>query len=105
MPEIHKNDVEARKKLLPGIVGNSNPDMRVGETYFDVKSPKVKSKAAARIIVAQSQQSTAVITDMNASFTENDVSYWSQRAFNDKEFTGESVWWYVNGSLREIKKR
>jgi hypothetical protein len=103
--EIHKNDVEARKKLLPGIAGNSNPDMRVGETYFDVKSPKVKSKAAARIIEAQGQQSIAVITDLKTPFDDNDISYWSQRAFNDKEFSGESVWWYTNGSLREIKKR
>ncbi len=98
-PEIHFSEKEARAKLLPGIKGNSNPDIKIGEQYFDVKTPTVKSKAVKRMIEAAEQETIPVITDLQQSFTAKDVDYLSNRAFNDINFLGNQINWLVKGNL------
>jgi hypothetical protein len=105
MPEINIDDKDARAALLKGIKGNSNPDLRINEKYFEVKTPQSKAKTIKRIIEAGYQEGIPVITDNGVKYTNEEMNYYSKRAFNDVNFLGDTVWWLTDGNLTEIKKR
>lgn len=40
LPKLHENDVDFRRKVLPGVRMNKNPDLRINGEYWEVESPK-----------------------------------------------------------------
>lgn len=40
LPKLHEKDVNFRKKVLPGVRMNKNPDLRIDGLYWEVEEPK-----------------------------------------------------------------
>lgn len=65
MPVIHKNDVEARKAVYPGVIGNKNPDLRIDGKYVEVERPETSKKTAiSRRIRLGAKQADSVIISL-----------------------------------------
>jgi hypothetical protein len=39
LPKLQERDVDFRRKVLPGVKMNKNPDLRINEEYWEVESP------------------------------------------------------------------
>ncbi|THU38407.1 hypothetical protein FAM09_17205 [Niastella caeni] len=40
LPKLHEKDVDFRRKVLPGVRMNKNPDLRINGEYWEVESPQ-----------------------------------------------------------------
>lgn len=64
LPEIHISDTGARSKLLKNLKSEtSNPDLKVGKKYMDVKRPNAIKNITGNANKASSQGAVAVISD------------------------------------------
>jgi hypothetical protein len=40
LPKLHEKDVDFRRKVLPGVRMNKNPDLRINGEYWEVEAPE-----------------------------------------------------------------
>jgi hypothetical protein len=73
LPEIKDTEPEKRRAALPGIEGNSNPDLWISGKYFDVKNPEIpygKNTLGHCIAEAADQAGNALINIEDTKITE-----------------------------------
>jgi hypothetical protein len=61
---LHEKDVDFRRKVLPGVRMNKNPDYRINEEYWEVESPDWpynRKKINNRIRKGQEQADALII--------------------------------------------
>lgn len=100
MPEIHKSETEVRNRL--GLQGNSNPDLRVGEKWIDVKSPFSPRNFTSNANDAFNQGSVPCITDDLCFIDKSKIKYYAKRIFNDKNNSLSEIYFVVEGKLYKI---
>jgi hypothetical protein len=64
LPKLHEKDVDFRRKVLPGVRMNKNPDYRINEEYWEVESPDWpynRKKINNRIRKGQEQADALII--------------------------------------------
>lgn len=44
LPRLHEKDIDYRKKVLPGVRVNKNPDLRIDGLYWEVEQPQYPYK-------------------------------------------------------------
>lgn len=44
LPRLHEKDIDYRRKILPGVRANKNPDLRIDGLYWEVEEPKYSYK-------------------------------------------------------------
>jgi len=64
LPKLHEKDVDFRRKVLPGVRMNKNPDLRINGGYWEVESPQWPYKRLSidrRIRKGQEQADALII--------------------------------------------
>ena len=102
MPEIHESEIKIRKQL--GLVNKSNPDLKVGDTFVDVKSPFSVKQLASNATSASKQGAIACITDDHCILEESEIDNYAERVFKNKSYLKEEVHFVINGVLYKKHK-
>lgn len=100
MPEIHRSETEVRNRL--GLQGNSNPDLRVGEKWVDVKSPFSIKTIVSNANAAFKQDAIPCITDDLCFIDKRKIKDFARRIFNDPNNTLQEVYFVVENKLYKI---
>jgi hypothetical protein len=64
LPTLHEKDVDFRRKVLPGVRMNKNPDLRVDGEYWEVEAPEWpyhRTKIHTRVRKGQEQADALII--------------------------------------------
>jgi hypothetical protein len=64
LPKLHEKDVDFRRKVLPGVRMNNNPDLRINGEYWEVEAPEWpynKTNINNRIRKGQDQAEAVII--------------------------------------------
>ena len=103
MPEIDTNELKARQ--LFGLVGNSNPDLRIDGQWIDVKSPKQTKRLTRNAIRAAKQNAAACITDDRCAISVNKLKEYADNIFHNPLYSADVVYFVVKGKLYKFNNR
>jgi hypothetical protein len=100
LPSLPSNEVELRKKLLPDVFGNKNPDIRINNSLIgDIKTPDkntiVKKSTISREIrsVAKQKAEIAIINLLDRVYSVQDIKKGIVGALQpDRNRCIKSVW-------------
>jgi hypothetical protein len=76
LPKLHEKDVDFRRKVLPGVRMNKNPDLRINGEYWEVEAPEwpyKKTNINTRIRKGQEQADALIVfffKDVNVNSVE-----------------------------------
>ena len=97
LPEIHYSEVDIRKQL--GLPDKKNPDLIVGNTFVDVKSPFASSNIVTNANRACKQNATACITDHLCYIDKKNVETFARKVLKDENYTKDTVFFVIEGEL------
>ncbi len=103
MPEIHKSEKSIRDRF--GLTGNSNPDLKVGNDWVDVKSPFTIEALSDNACAAQRQNAIACITDDMCILKVEDMKDYAKKVFNSQGYHQDKVYFIVNGVLYKYNRQ
>lgn len=103
MPEIHVSETDVRQRL--GLTGKSNPDLKVGKEWVDVKSPFSIKEINANACKAQQQNAIACITDNHCVLDIEMVPNYAQRIFRSQGYSQNTVYFIVEGKLYKYDRQ
>lgn len=103
MPEIHKSEVQIR--TLMGLPEKSNPDLKVVDTFIDVKSPFSVDKSVTNAIKSSRQGAIACITDDHCIINVESLGYWGNLILRDSNYLQREVHFIVDGILYKCRNR
>lgn len=100
MPEIHKSEIEIRKKL--GLPEKSNPDLKItlndnSWIWVDVKSPQVKRKIIKNANDASEQSAIACILDDFIEIQNHESL--AKKIFKEENYKQAEVYFKVKGEI------
>mgnify|MGYP007056166119 CR=1 FL=1 len=102
MPEIHKSEMQIR--TLMGLPEKSNPDLKVVDTFIDVKSPFSVDNIVKNATKYSRQGAIACITDDHCVITFKDMIYWKNKIMEDGNYTKDEVHFIIDGVLYKHKR-
>lgn len=98
MPEIHEKEKEIR--LLLSVPHDKKiPDLKIGETWIDVKSPLKAANIVRNANKASEQGAIVCITDDSCEIKESSLEYWNKKIWDDGNYTKNEVHFIVKGKL------
>ncbi len=109
MPEIYKNEVVIRKvvfKHLPKTF-KSNPDLRNGNLYYDLKRPKSIRKIFRNSIKASKQGAIAIISDsqLDNPLTDKIMINRAKHIFQSEEYKQDVIIFKKGDKLITFKRK
>ncbi len=103
MPEIHKSEMQIR--TLMGLPEKSNPDLKVVDTFIDVKSPFSVDNIVKNATKSSRQGAIACITDDHCIINVESLEYWGNLILRDSNYLQREVHFIVDGILYKCKGR
>ena len=100
LPEIHISESKIRNEL--GLPPKSNPDIKKGNVFIDVKSPFSTSNIVNNANDASQQGAIACITDDHCIIHESSIINFAKRILDNKYYLFDEVHFVVNGQLYKI---
>ncbi len=100
MPEIHSSERNIRELL--GLPEKSNPDLKVGGRWIDVKSPFSTSTIIANANHAAKQGAIACITDDHCVIELSKINGYGKKILDDPNYHFNEVHFVVDGKLYKI---
>lgn len=100
-PEIHKDEIQLREKLLPGVKGKRNPDYYYNGEYYEYKRSKHDGGLTNRLKDAK-KQADRVIIELFYEKSEKQLYDIAHRRFKANHDL-KSIWWVKNGEVLKIK--
>lgn len=94
MPEIHQKEKSIRNILFPNLQSKtSNPDLKVGNKYFDIKRPSAIKNILKRANEASKQGAIAIISDsrLDTSLTDKIIEERTKSIFESKYYQFDQV--------------
>lgn len=94
MPEIHQKEKSIRNILFPNLQSKtSNPDLKVGNKYFDIKRPSAIKNILRRANEASKQGAIAIISDsrLDTSLTDKIIEERTKSIFESKYYQFDQV--------------
>jgi hypothetical protein len=95
LPRLHEKDVDFRRKVLPGVRMNKNPDLRINGEYWEVEAPEWpyhRSKIHNRVRKGQ-EQADALIISFAKEVNIKSVEVIIQARFKEhKKFKKAEIW-------------
>ena len=103
-PIIPEAEKELRNKILPGVIGNKNPDLRVNGEYYEVRRPKnSNARAISQNIRKASHQAANVIIILNEKVDKQELERITKGRFKT-ETNLKKIMFYYRGELTEFIK-
>ncbi|MDI6049594.1 phage minor head protein [Flavobacterium sp. XS2P24] len=102
MPEIYKDEKTIRNMIFPNLISKtSNPDLRVGNSYYDIKRPKAIKNILGNANGASKQGAIAVISDsqLNKPLTDVIMKNRAIHIFKDENYKFNEVVFLKAGKL------
>ena len=102
LPEIYKDEKDIRNKIFPNLKSeNSNPDIKVGNFYADLKRPSAIKNIVGNANKASKQGAIAVISDskLDKELTDDIMAERAKDIFKDKNYQFDEVYFYTNKKL------
>ena len=90
MPEVYKNERTIRNVIFPNLQSKtSNPDLRIGNKYYDVKRPSSIKNIEGNANKASKQGSVAIISDsrLDKELTERIMKIRANAILKSKNYT------------------
>jgi SPP1 gp7 family putative phage head morphogenesis protein len=103
MPEIHVSEADVRQRL--GLIGKSNPDLKVGSEWVDVKSPFSIETISSNACEAQKQNAIACITDDMCILKVSDLEKYAGYVFRSQGYHQDKVYFIVDGVLYKYNRQ
>ena len=103
MPEIHESEVQIR--TLMGLPEKSNPDLRVADTFIDVKSPFSVNNIVKNATKSSRQGAIACITDDHCVINVESLEYWSRLILQNADYMQREVHFIIDGNLYKCRNR
>ena len=97
-----KREKANREDLTRYTPEKKNPDLIVGSDFVDVKSPFSTSNIVRNANEAVRQGSIACITDHLTVIPESKIKHFAGKIFGDKNYTKDTVYFYVKKKLYKI---
>ena len=97
-----KREKANRENLTRYTPEKKNPDLIVGSDFVDVKSPFSTSNIVRNANEAVRQGSIACITDHLTVIPESKIKHFAGKIFGDKNYTKDTVYFYVKKKLYKI---
>lgn len=107
LPEINEKEKDARKKIFPKLQSDkSNPDIKVGNTYLDLKRPSAIKNIVGNANKASKQGAVAIISDskLDKELTGKIMDERAKDIFNDKNYQFDKVYFYKDEKLVEYNR-
>lgn len=107
LPEISEREKTIRNTILPNLQSkSSNPDLKVGNQYYDVKRPSAIKNIAGNANKASKQGAIAVISDsrLDKPLTDKIMEERARDIFKNKNYNYNSVVFYKEGKLIVINR-
>lgn len=102
LPEIYKNERAVRDIVFPNLQSKtSNPDLKIGNQYFDVKRPSAIRNILGNANKASKQGAIAVISDsrLDKPLTDAIIQERAKDIFKNKNYNYDTVVFYRGGEL------
>jgi SPP1 gp7 family putative phage head morphogenesis protein len=102
LPEIYKNERAVRDVVFPNLQSKtSNPDLKIGNQYFDVKRPSAIRNILGNANKASKQGAIAVISDsrLDKPLTDAIIQERAKDIFKSKNYGFDTVVFYRGGKL------
>jgi SPP1 gp7 family putative phage head morphogenesis protein len=102
LPEISEREKTIRSVVFPNLQSKtSNPDLKIGNQYFDVKRPSAIKNILGNANKASKQGAVAVISDsrLDKSLTDAIIQERAKDIFKNKNYNYDSVVFYKDGKL------
>ena len=102
MPEINEKEKTIRSLIFPNLKSKtSNPDLKVGNLFFDIKRPKAIKNILGNANGASKQGAIAVISDsqLDKPLTDKIMQNRAIHIFKDKNYQFDQVVFLKDGKL------
>lgn len=102
LPEISEREKTVRNVVFPNLQSKtSNPDLKIGNQYFDVKRPSAIKNILGNANKASKQGAIAVISDsrLDKPLTDTIIQERAKDIFKNKNYKYDSVVFYKDGEL------
>jgi hypothetical protein len=102
MPEVYKNERTIRNVIFPNLQSKtSNPDLRIGNKYYDVKRPSSIKNIEGNANKASKQGSVAIISDsrLDKELTERIMKIRANAILKSKNYTKTVIVYLKNDKL------
>jgi SPP1 gp7 family putative phage head morphogenesis protein len=102
LPEISEREKTLRSIVFPNLQSKrSNPDLKIGNQYFDVKRPSAIKNILGNANKASKQGAIAVISDsrLDKPLTDAIIQERAKDIFKNKNYGYDTVVFYRNGEL------
>lgn len=102
LPEISEREKSIRKLIFPNLQSKtSNPDLKVGNQYFDIKRPSSFKNIVGNANKASKQGAIAVISDsrLEKPLTDAIMKERAKDIFKNKNYKYDTVVFYKDGEL------
>lgn len=102
LPEISEREKTVRNVVFPNLQSKtSNPDLKIGNQYFDVKRPSAIKNILGNANKASKQGAIAVISDsrLDKPLTDAIIQERAKDIFKNKNYKYDSVVFYKDGEL------
>lgn len=102
LPEVYKNEVAIRKSIFPNLKSKtSNPDLKVGSAFYDIKRPKAIKNIVGNANGASKQGAIAVISNsqLDKVLTDEIIQERVKDIFRNKNYLFNEVVFMRDGEL------
>lgn len=107
MPEIYKSLKTERDLIFPLLQSQtSNPDLKIGELFYDLKRPKAIKNIVGNANDASKQGAIAIISDshLDKELTDKIMKERAKDIFGDKNYKFDQVYFYRNKTLEVFNR-
>ncbi|MCR5454712.1 MAG: hypothetical protein K6F33_06980 [Bacteroidales bacterium] len=103
MPEIHESESDVRRWF--GLTGKSNPDLKVGDGWVDVKSPFSVESISDNACAAQKQNAIACITDDMCVLKVDNLKDYARKVLYSQGYHQNKVYFIIDGMLYKYNRQ
>nr|WP_294922171.1 phage minor head protein [uncultured Flavobacterium sp.] len=107
LPEISEREKTIRNVIFPNLQSKaSNPDLKIGNEYFDVKRPSAIKNITGNANKASKQGAIAIISDsrLDKPLTDAIMQERAKDIFRNKNYKYDSIVFYKEGKLVVINR-
>jgi hypothetical protein len=88
-----------------GLSGNSNPDLKVGEVFIDVKSPFGASEINQNASKSQRQNAIVCITDDHCVLEASRLDDYARNLFRSQGYHMDTAYFVIEGHLYKCNRQ